>query len=350
MSYLQQNELDTTFELFSTCPQSAVEDHATYLQAVLDTAAWSERAGCTGILIYSDNGQVDPWVLAQAVIGHTNRLAPLVAVQPIYMHPYTVAKKAASLAYLFGRRIFLNMIAGGFLNDLTELDDQTPHDERYCRLSEYTSIVNTLLSDTTRMHSFSGRYYKLNNVKMKPPVPSDMAPGILVSGSSAAGIQAARALGATAVHYPEPSSEYGENFFDDGIRHGIRIGIIARDTEEEAWRTAFAYFPEDRKGQLLQQLAATVSDSQWHRQLAELSKAGPANPYWLVPFENYKTFCPYLVGSYDMVSSELANYLRAGIRTLILDIPKREEDFHHINLAIKEARQKTLCHTYSKIG
>jgi alkanesulfonate monooxygenase len=272
-----------------------------------------------------------------------------VAVQPIYMHPYAVAKKAATFAYLFGRRIYLNMVAGGFKNDLAALNDTTPHDERYVRLAEYTAVIQRLLGQPGLMQ-YDGRYYKLDNIKMTPPLERNLQPGIFVSGSSAAGLEAAKALNATAIHYPEPASQYTERAFDPSIRHGIRIGIIAQDTTEEAWEVATAYFPEDRKGQLLQQLAMKVSDSVWHQQLAKLSEASPRNPYWLFPFENYKTFCPYLVGSYEQVSSELEGYLRAGIRTIILDIPKREEDFHHINIALRQAAQKASCQNYCKIG
>jgi alkanesulfonate monooxygenase len=47
----------------------------------------------------------------------------------------------ASLAFLHGRRVYLNMVAGGFAHDLAALDDRTPHDQRYERLIEYTLIV-----------------------------------------------------------------------------------------------------------------------------------------------------------------------------------------------------------------
>ena len=74
-----------------------------------------------------------------------------------------------------------------------------------------------------------------------------------------------------------------------------------------------------------------VSDSHWHRQLADLGKqqAFQDAVYWLGPFENYKTFCPYLVGSYDRVGDELARYLSIGFRTFILDIPAAREELDH---------------------
>ena len=55
----------------------------------------------------------------------------------------------------------------------------------------------------------------------------------------------------------------------------------------------------------------------------------PGSPYWLVPFNNYKTFCPYLVGSYDEVSCEVSKYIQEGFRTFILDVPPSREELHH---------------------
>src|SRR5207253_10279167 len=77
------------------------------------------------------------------------------------LFPYTtlfrsVAKMVTSLAFLHGRRVYLNMVAGGFTNDLAALNDHTPHDERYSRLGEYTVIIQGLLASdrkSTRLNS-----------------------------------------------------------------------------------------------------------------------------------------------------------------------------------------------------
>ena len=83
-----------------------------------------------------------------------------------------------------------------------------------------------------------------------------------------------------------------------------------------------------------------VSDSHWHRQLAEMSatEGEEDDPYWLWPFENYATFCPYLVGSYDRVAEELRRYLSLGFSSFILDIPPSEEELHHIGVVFERAR------------
>src|SRR2546422_2770999 len=329
---------DARIEVFSTCPPSSGSDARAYLHDVVRVARWSEAAGCTGILVYSDNSLVDPWLVSQVIVESTTSLCPLVAVQPVYTHPYSIARMVASIAYLHGRRIYLNMVAGGFKNDLTALNDTTPHDRRYHRLIEYTTIIQRLLSGPSPV-TFEGEFYKVDKLKLSPPLPPDLSPGVFISGSSEAGMAAARAIGATAIEYPKPAEEYREGPATDGVAHGIRVGVIARAGDEEAWDFARARFPEDRKGQLAHQLAMKVSDSVWHGQLSQAANATASSesPYWLVPFQNYKTMCPYLVGSYERVGDELSRYMSVGYRSFILDIPPTQEELHHTNQAFRRA-------------
>lgn len=320
-----------TIRTFSTCAPSNKVERADYLEHVIRVAQWSEAAGCEGILVYTDNGLVDPWLVSQIIVQSTDRLCPLVAIQPVYMHPYSVAKMIATIAHLYGRRMWINLVAGGFKNDLTALGDETPHDRRYDRIVEYTTIVRSLL-ESSQPFTLDGAFYRVNNLKMKPPLDPELLPGITISGSSDAGIAAARAIGAVAVQYPKPVGEYERETPPDGIERGIRIGVVAREDPDEAWRAARERFPEDRAGQLTHQLAMKVSDSVWHKQLSDLGKQTESddNPYWLEPFQNYGTFCPYLVGSYDRVASEVARYTALGYETFILDVPESPEELEHI--------------------
>src|SRR6266513_3213629 len=324
---------DHGLKIFSSCPVSAQAQSERCIRELQEFARASEDAGHEGALVFTDNSQLDPWLVSQIIVECTERLCPLVAIQPAYMHPYSVAKMIASFAHLYRRRLYLNMVAGGFKNDLLALNDLTPHDERYARLLEYTTVIHSLLQ-TADPVSFEGRYYKLTNLKLTPPLPAELMPGVLVSGSSEAGMDAARQLNATAVEYPKPPAEYAVALSANPAARGIRIGVIARSEDAEAWSVARARYPEDRKGQLTHQLAMKVSDSSWHQQLSDLGASRPGqqerNPYWLVPFENYKTFCPYLVGSYANVAQTLACYVNAGYRTFVLDVPPSCEELRHI--------------------
>ena len=323
--------------VFSTCPQSAdFEIGAEYIRHCLDVARWSEDAGYEGILVYADNRLADPWVVSQAILQNTRSLAPLVAVQPLYMHPYSVAKLIATFAHLYSRRTYVNMIAGGFGNDLASLNDSTPHDRRYDRLVEYAVLIKRLLAGDTV--TFEGEFYQVKNLSLRPSINPSLLPDIFVSGSSDAGLAAARTLGAVAVKYPKSAlEEISQRHLD--ISTGIRIGVIARPTDDEAWQVAEQRFPEDRRGQIAHQLAMRISDSAWHRQLSALPESGNGrSPFWMAPFQNHKTFCPYLVGSYESVAQQIAIYLATGHETFILDIPPDENELWHTKTAFDLAR------------
>ena len=217
----------TPVEIFSTCPQSNGAAPEDFRDNVAQVARWCERYGCKGMLIYTDNSMVDPWLLAQVVIENTTSLCPLVAVQPIYMHPYSVAKMAASFGFLYHRQLYLNMVAGGFTNDLKALNDLTPHDRRYDRLVEYVTIIKRLLESSGPV-ALDGEFYKVDKLRMTPFLPPEIFPGVFVSGSSDAGLEAARTIGATAIMYPKPAGEYESEPPDQTIESGIRVGIIVR--------------------------------------------------------------------------------------------------------------------------
>jgi alkanesulfonate monooxygenase len=150
---------------------------------------------------------------------------------------------------------------------------------------------------------------------------------------------AALAIGATAIVYPRPIEAEEADAPVAPVKCGARIGIIARERSEEAWQVAHERFPEDHRGEIAHKLAAKVSDSVWHRQLSEMDKKpiSDASPYWLGPFQNYKTFCPYIVGSYHRTAAEVSRYIARGYRTFILDIPASREELEHTSLVFQKA-------------
>jgi alkanesulfonate monooxygenase len=335
---LETPELDGSVEVFSACPVSIGASGPTYMSTIWNVARWSERHGCRGILVYADNRLVDPWLVAQVIVQSTRRLAPLVAVQPVYTHPYTVAKMIATLTDLYGRKLFINWVAGGFKHDLEALADRTPHDERYGRLVEYASIVRRL-TDGERV-TVTGKYYEVQGLALRPPVDAARRPEFVVSGSSPAGAAAARALGARSVTYALPLDDRASTDKGPSLGAGLRMGIIARTDRDDAWRTAFSRFPPDREGALMRQLARKVSDSHWHERFCRLAdeRAGEGSPFWMLPFENYKTMCPYLVGTHEDVAAELSRYMAEGHGTFILDQPETEADLANAKIAFDKAK------------
>lgn len=327
-------------DVFSSCPSTAGDVVGTaYLERVRKVATWSENQGCRGTLIYCDKRLADPWLVAQVLIQSTKRLAPLVAVQPAYMHPFAVATMIATLAALHSRRVYVNWVAGGFKTDLQALADDTPHDARYDRLIEYASLVRRLTDGESV--TFAGRFYEVRGLTLQPQLDPRLRPEFLLSGSSPAGRAAAEALGARAVSYALPTDE-PPAIPPPRLTSGLRLGVIARSDREVAWHAAYTRFPPDRRGVLTRALARKVSDSQWHARLCLLAeeRADAGSPYWMTPFESYATTCPYLVGSHEEIAGMLAEYFGQGFQTFILDEPESEADLAHARVAFALAMAK----------
>ncbi|MDV9194459.1 LLM class flavin-dependent oxidoreductase [Streptomyces sp. Wh19] len=327
-------------DIYTTCP-SAVASQRDYLRRVEDVARWSDQAGCKGILVYTDNRQADPWLISHVIVQNTRFLAPLVAVQPLYMHPFAAAKAVSMFGWLYGREIHLNMVAGGFRGDLVALGDQTAHDQRYDRVAEYALIVKQLLSGKSPI-TFNGTYYTLKGLELNPALAPGLTVKMFTSGSSPASLAAADAVGATAINYPTPPTEQPETDTTGRIR-GIRIGVIARNDSATAWQVARARFPEDRRGQFAYALAAKSSDSRWFRRLSTMQDGtySENSPYWTGPLRNSQSFCPYLVGSYTEVGLEIGRYIEQGNRVFILDVPASEEELDHTASAFGHALRTT---------
>jgi alkanesulfonate monooxygenase len=333
--------MDLTFNdltIYSTLPAMGEWDRKSYLPWLLDVARWVDEAGCRGALVGTDTNSVDNWMVTQAVILNTTALVPLVAVQPMDMTPVALAKAAASLAKLYDRQVDLNFVNGGFSFDLDVQGDDLRHDARYDRLIEYVEIVTTLLAGGQAEHE--GNYYKVVGARLFFPPPADLLPKVYVSGSSEASVQAAESLGVRQLSYPLPPEDFaGPDVRRNKLGTGIRIGIIARDDSSEAWRIARERFPADPDNDRKMQLLTSVTESSWQAAIGALPRTDEdeRDPYWLVPFRNYYTYCPYLVGSYGEVAQALATYLGSGVRAFVLDVPRGPDDLHHARIAIQRA-------------
>lgn len=324
--------------IYSTCRSSIGYNEQYHMRRLLEIAGWADDAGYRGALVYSDNTSIDSLMAAQAAIANTASFIPLVAIQPIDMSPFALARAVSSLAHLYGRRIDINFVSGGFARDLAVQGDTVSHDERYDRLTEYATIVKKLL--TGGMVNFAGEYYNFRRARLTAPVPYDLLPKTYVSGSSPASLQAGEALGVGQLSFPlVPEDFVSPDLRKNKFGSGISVGIIAREDSAEAWRIAHKRFPADPEGAARMKLLLSAAVSSWQPQLASVAipDEAPGQTYWLVPFRYHHTFCPYLVGNYDEVAEAVATYLGGGIRTFVLDIPEEPDDLWHARTAIERA-------------
>ena len=300
----------------STPTRNLGEPGAEFILRFQEAALWADRAGWRAALIYTSNNALDPWLLAQLLIERTKRLRPLVAVQPAYSHPFTVANQVATLSALYNRGVDLNFVAGDHPRDRAALGDDLEHDDRYERLGEHAAIVSELLA-SPRPVSRAGEHYRVSNLQLVQRPSIETRTDLLMSGSSEAALRTARKIGACAIQYPGPPSALAASCDGASGDRGVRLGIIARPKSADAWEAARQRYPIDADGAELREYASQVSDSKWVRALQAAEET--VGVYWLAPFRNFHRACPYLVGDYDEVRTALKAYFEAGYRTFLVD-------------------------------
>jgi len=321
---------DEAIEVFTISPRTTVVEE--YWQNIEQVISWSDQYDATGILLFEGNDTfVQPWLAGHATFTNTERLCPLVAVNPVYMHPFTAAKMVSSFAYLYGRKTYLNMITGTALSYLDALGDDLNKEQRYDRLREYSEVISQLTSSGGEPVSYDGEYYKTKNLKLEPAMPDDLQPVFYIAGQSEAALKTAKAI--DAVHMQMLPAQLDAALTAGAT--GIHFGIVTRESEESAWQAAKEIFPPDAAGRRMQAFSMTNTDSVWKQRMMMATKMGEnAEPgYWLEPFRNFQADCPYFIGSRSQVAGLIAAIVRKGIRHIILDIPRAEQEFAEIDAA-----------------
>jgi alkanesulfonate monooxygenase len=305
-------------------------DPAKYVEELMRIAHFSDRNGFSGILLFAGNDVfVEPWSMAQHILAHTQRSSPLIAVNPIYMHPFTAAKLVSSFALLYGRKVYLNMITGTATSDLHGLGDGHSHESRYSRLGEFISLVRELLM-SARPVNFRGQFYTTNNLQLRPRLPAALMPEFLIAGQSDDARRISTEMQCLMMQMLPPN-------LDEGIKApGLNFGIFAREKRDQARRAAKLRFRDSDENRELLKLTMENTDSVWKRRLSEAGQNGELheNGYWLLPFLTFQADCPYLVGSYAEIGAKLRSFAEKAVGTIILDVVADEEELHHVCKAL----------------
>lgn len=213
-----------------------------YMRQIAVTA---EELGYDGLLIPTGSSCLDPWVVASSLVPVTQRIKLLVALRTSLGAPVSSARQAATLDQALGGRLLLNVVPGG---DATELEADgifVAHDERYAYADEFLTIWRRLLAGEAV--DFDGKYFKVKQGRnFFPPVQKPHPPLYFGGSSDAAHDLAARQVDAY-LTWGEPPAAVAEKFADirrraaqqgRQVRLGVRLHVIVRETNEEAWADA----------------------------------------------------------------------------------------------------------------
>ena len=307
-----------------------------------EVALAAERSGFLGTLIPTGSSCEDAWLVAAAVSQHTTRLKSLVAFRPGFVLPAVAAQTAASLQRFTGNRLLLNVVTGGSAEEQRAYGDFLSHDERYQRTAEFLDVVKGVWRGGGFSHA--GPHYRIEGGGLVEPL--QVTPTIYFGGASPAAERVAAAhadvyllWGETPPMVKERIERVGAQAAALGrrLRFGIRLHVITRDTEEEAWREAERLLAGIPAGAVAQaQRLFDRSESVGQHRMASLHGGIGRSARDLEVYPNLWAGVGLvrggagtaLIGSHAQVLERIAEYQELGLDTFILSgYPNLEEAY-----------------------
>lgn len=320
-----------------------------------EIAIAADRLGYSGVLLPTGAHCADSWITAASIAPFTERLKFLVASRPGLIAPAESVRQAAALDRLTGGRALLNIVTGGSPQGLAADGLFLDHHERYVQTEEFLHIWRRLANGETVTHE--GKYLSINKGRLLFPFVQEPHSPIWFGGSS----DIAREIAAQHVDvylaWGEPPNQLTE-VIDDvreraarrgrTIRFGIRLHIIVRETEAQAWDAAnetIKYVTDDAIA-AFQAAMAKGSDSVGQARMSALHKGSRANlevsPNLWAGIGLVRTGAgTALVGDPDTIAERLEEYAQLGVDTVIASgYPHLEEAYRVAELLFPKLNLK----------
>ncbi|MCW3072420.1 MAG: Alkanesulfonate monooxygenase [Bacteroidetes bacterium] len=337
---MKLNLPDRIIDVFTISPRTT--DQEKYWQNIKDTIALSEKYSYSGNLVFTGNDiYVDPWLVANTIFNDTKSLSPLVAANPLYLHPFSAAKMISSFAYIYKRKTYVNCVTGTSKNDLFSFNDTLDHDSRYDRLKEYIELIKLLLSGEPV--TYNGRYYTITNMQLLPKMPAELLPEFYIAGASEPAMRVAEQISAVHMVMGQPLVSVPVDYPPDLKQKGVYLGLITRKNAADAWKAVLDIFPDNKEGELMLEYSMNNTDSVWKQKLlgSADTKTDDAR-YWMAPFKSFQADCPYYIGDYFQIADVIVSYVMDGARSIIIDTPADEQEYQNIQQAFKIAEEKLI--------
>lgn len=244
----------------------------------------ADSLGYEGVLIPTGRSCEDSWIVASSLIDATRRLKFLVALRPGLVAPAQSARMAATLDRLSGGRLLVNLVTGGDAEELAGDGQFLGHAERYEESAEFIRIWREIIerSHSGEAFDFEGKHLQVKGAKLLYPPVSKPYPPVFFGGSSEPAHELAAEQVETYLTWGEPPAAVAAKVADvraRAARHGrqlkfgIRLHVIVRETEDEAWRAAAELVSElDEATVAAAQRKFAQMDSVGQRRMAELHR------------------------------------------------------------------------------
>jgi alkanesulfonate monooxygenase len=255
---------------------------------------------------------------------------------------------AATLDRVSNGRLLINVVTGGDPVELKGDGVFLDHAERYAVTDEFLHIWRGLLAGETV--TFRGNHLRIEDGRLFFPAVQKPYPPLFFGGSSGAGIDVAAEHVDVYLTWGEPPADVAEKIAaarkaaaarGRTLRFGIRLHVIVRDREEDAWHAADELISKLDDAQIAAaQKTFARFDSVGQSRMARLHGGRRDN---LVVAPNLWAGVGLvrggagtaLVGNPDQVAERMREYVDLGIEHFILSgYPHLEECYRFAELVM----------------
>ncbi|MBD2681619.1 MULTISPECIES: FMNH2-dependent alkanesulfonate monooxygenase [Nostoc] len=297
--------------------------------------------GYTGALLPTGRSCEDAWIVASTLVSLTRQMRFLVAIRPGLVSPGVAARMAATFDRLSGGRLLINVVTGGDPVELAGDGLHLDHDRRYELTDEFLTVWRAIASG--EQANLEGEYLKIQDGKLLFPPVQKPYPPLWFGGSSPIAQKIAAKHVDVYLTWGEPPAQVAEKIASvkrlaqaEGrtLRFGIRLHVIVRETESEAWDAAnqLIKYVDDEAIAKAQKAYARM-DSEGQRRMTQLHhgsrEALEISPnLWAGVGLVRGGAGTALVGDPQTVAARILEYADLGIESFILSgYPHLEEAY-----------------------
>lgn len=254
-----------------------------YLDYLSQIALAAERNGFESVLTPTGLWCEDAWITTAALLSRTSKLKFLVAIRPGQVSPTIIAQQGAAFQKFSNNRLLINVVVGDEDHEQRAFADYSSKEEHYHKADETLEIIDHLWNSAEPLN-FQGEFLSVENAVLKEQ--PEASPPIYFGGSSQLGIEIAAQHSDVYLTWGEPAEKLEEKLArvraeadkrNRELDYGIRLHVIARPTEDEAWSVAqnlLDQLDQEEVARIQEGLARSQSEGQ--RRMTELHGQGAA--------------------------------------------------------------------------
>jgi alkanesulfonate monooxygenase len=245
------------------------------------TAA-AEAAGFEYMLVPVQTACWEAWISSAMMVARSKSIRMLVAARPSYINPVLLAKMISAFDQLSGGRICINLIAGQSEAENASEGIRWGKEERYEIMEEEVTLLKKLWTQHSVTHD--GKFYKLDKAQIRPHPLQKPHPRFYLGGGSRQAWEISARHSDVHLFWGDTYERIRANMAEiramaathgreDDIGFGMRLQIVCRETEDEAWDFAHglvAHASDAQKAFVKERFAT----SEANRRVRELAATG----------------------------------------------------------------------------